>query len=226
MNKVNVVGVVADMHSLIKAKTLGKLSRKNTGIDYIEIRVDFFKDNLDELEKWLKRIDIPKIITIRDKSEGGQADWSIEKRIELFKRFMPYATMFDIEIALHEQLKEIIDLATNDGIDIIGSHHQFDGQFDPKKIRSWRKVAYEQNMTIYKCAVDASRSQMLEMMVIYDESDEIPQSFMCMGEYGKLSRLIFAKFGSVLNYASINTNSEVVVGQWYVLTLPGIIEEL
>src|ERR1700682_2669215 len=75
--------------------------------DLFELRLDCLITCLDQLEK--KRLPAPVIITARHPAEGGANRLSIQRRRELFMRFLPCARYVDLELRSAKSLRSVLD---------------------------------------------------------------------------------------------------------------------
>lgn len=234
LTKSNTVGVIAsadDMDRFIE------VARQNPDqIDVIEIRVDLINHkDWDHIEVCLTMIrstpdiKVQVIITVRDKSENGKEDgegFSVNRRWALYSKFFRFADMIDIEVKMLDQLKDVISKAKELDIILIASLHDFDSMPVFDEIRHWITIAKLNGAGIFKLAVTVELSDFELLRVLFDKISGIHLSVMGMGEdNGKISRLFFAKAGSVLNYGHLGGEA-VVPGQWYAPKLSGLITEL
>jgi len=216
-NNLRFVGVISSFRDFQIAGT-------TTGCcDLVEVRLDYFsKQDFPKIEGVLKELSLPTIITVRDESEGGRSKYDSQKeRAEIYERFIPHATMIDIETLKLHTMKYVLRKARDAGVVTIGSHHQFT-VFDKVMAESQKQVAVRNNVDIFKFASVASVTDMIEMSSLFE--GEIPCSIMCMGEFGKISRLLFSRLGSVLNYGSLG--EAIVAGQWPIGELKNIAKKL
>ena len=110
-----IVGAVADPSTL---------SVTITACDIVELRLDSLGTDTDVVH-FSEKCPLPLIVTARGPEEGGQCDWSIEKRIDAYRALLPHAALIDIELHDFDIFDEVIAEAKELGIYVIGSFHNF-----------------------------------------------------------------------------------------------------
>jgi len=187
--------------------------RLNPGaVDYLEIRVDAFAGNetrLHRLEKALPKLKkFPLIVTVRHPAEGGEGKLGVRRRKELFRRFLPYATLVDVELRSAKALQEIIKAAPG----VILSYHNFHRTPSLQRLQQLRRAA--KGADVFKVATMVHQSPALDRLLAFLKRGGPPAlSVMGMGTLGRASRLALAGQGSVLNYGYFG-NRVQVPGQW------------
>jgi 3-dehydroquinate dehydratase-1 len=73
-------------------------------------------------------------------------------------------------------------------------------------------------------AVTNSAAELERLLSLFSAKQRTPLSVMGMGELGKVSRLLFAKLGSCLNYGYFD--EATVPGQWHAARLKTLLAEL
>ena len=227
LNKSNVVGVVTNFDDLERTEPF--LPSSERSLDLIEIRFDspVFLGDLSRLEERLKKgLSLPLILTVRDPKEGGMSPmFDINTREEIYLRFLPYASMVDIEIDNLPALDRVRAVAFEQDKSVIGSYHDFSGVPTLSEAMSLAKQATVAQCSVVKFALTGvSDDDLIAMLKIF-QLRKSPMSIMSMGKFGKVSRLLFAKLGSVLNYGYLGGEAQVT-GQWPAVLLKRRIEEL
>lgn len=219
-----VVGTIHSTESLAAALNLRKDS-----VHFLELRVDSFAKETDlaALEKSISRIQAPLIITVRHPKEGGEGNLSETQRRELFHRFLPLASLVDVELRSALALKDVINAAHAQGTGVILSHHDFQKTPSPARLQALLKKARSAKCEIFKLATMANTAQ--DLAVLLDFLTARKQSspslaVMGMGAFGKISRLTLGNAGSVLNYGYLDKPQ--VVGQWPAALLMERLSEL
>ena len=194
--------------------------------NFIELRFDYIDNvqslSLDFVKDLLNIINhkIPVIFTFRDSSEGGQANISQKERFKILKMFIEAKPEYiDIEMNTNKNmLGEIINLASQNGVKIIYSYHNFEKtiKFDEtiKLIQNFNitlnqelslKPKISQN-NIYKVVFTAQTFEdniiPLRLCKEFSNSAQKLISF-CMGTLGIFSRVMCVTVGSFLTYASL-----------------------
>jgi 3-dehydroquinate dehydratase-1 len=220
-----VVGVVSDAQSLAEALRLQKGQ-----VGFLEMRLDLLMkgDVLQSAWNAVRYLQIPLIITVRDAGEGGLAI-RLHERKELYLKWMEYAHMVDIEVSTMGVMESVLHEAKKQDVHIVGSLHQMSGCKQPcfsrRRAESSLQVANHYGIDIFKLAAEVDHRGFTEMLKMLEGSNGTPLSIMCVGEYGKVSRVTFPMFGSFLNYGYLG-QSPVVGGQFHALRLKEIIDEM
>jgi len=195
--------------------------------DVIELRLDDMKDNLDQIASFLthNRPDIPVLATARHPDEGGSHSLDTKARQDLYLRFLEQVDAIDIELRSADDMSETIDAASSAGKTIILSFHDFENTPSSATIQSAIDQVIDTGADVCKIAVHLeSRPILDELLQICESESRIKLSMMGMGPMGKLSRLEFAKAGSVLNYGYLNEPN--APGQWPAAELKRLIAEI
>ena len=205
-----VVGTIHSALSLSAGLNLGK-----GALDFLELRVDAFAaiDELDALETSVARLKIPLIVTVRHPREGGAGSLTLARRRELFGRFLPYASLVDVELRSAQALTDVIDRARAQEVAVILSHHDFRATPSRARLGELRRKAVRAGASIFKVAATANTPRDLATLVDFLTASKAPAlAVMGMGALGKISRLTLGRAGSVLNYGYLDRAQ--VSGQW------------
>lgn len=206
--KANVVGTV---HSSAGLEAALRLTPAH--VDLVEARVDAFADRPDQLLPFIPKLQVPLIVTVRHHLEGGSIALPVSNRKRLYELFLPHAAFIDIELRSLRALSPILDQARARGVKIILSYHNF--HTTPARSRLSELVcrAADAGADVIKIATTTSTPRDLaNLLSIFQRTSQIPLSVMGMGQLGKVSRLLFARAGSVLNYGFLDKAQ--VPGQW------------
>ena len=194
-------------------------------VDFLEIRVDNFTANPSALLRVLPRLRVPLIVTVRHPAEGGAHNLSISQRRELFARFLPHAALIDVELRSFEKLSETIAAAHRAGVKIIASVHHFHSTPSPVILLRAIRQAHAAGADICKLAALAETPAALARLLgLFGRKAPRPISVMGMGHFGKISRLLLAQAGSVLNYGYLDRPN--ASGQWEARVLKARLGEL
>jgi 3-dehydroquinate dehydratase-1 len=189
--------------------------------DLVEWRVDYFKD-VEEIEKvkgLLKQLrnilkDYPIIFTCRTKIEGGYKKIDDEIRLNLTKEIIKtkQVEIVDIELIYGEEtIKEIIDIAKENGIYIIISSHDFEATPSKETIVERLLKAEVLGADISKIAVMPNTMRdvltLLEATLEAYEKAQVPIVTMSMSNKGIVSRTTGSLFGSAITFASGKSSS-------------------
>lgn len=205
--------VVGTIHSALSLSA--GLDLRKGSLDFLELRVDAFAagDDLDALEKSVVGLKIPLIVTVRHPLEGGAGSLTLARRRALFGRFLPYASLVDVELRSARALADVIDRARAQGIAVVLSHHDFRATPSRARLQELRRKAVLAGASIFKVAATANTPRDLATLVDFLTQSKAPAlAVMGMGAYGKISRLTLGRAGSVLNYGYLDRAQ--VSGQW------------
>lgn len=184
--------------------------------DLFEFRIDRMRD-LD-LERLLAARRIPAIVTNRRREEGGGFQGTEEERVALLLAAARLgADYVDIETetapALKEELRQV---CLRSGTRRISSWHDFSGT--PSRALLKRKLTeliadgadIAKIVTLAGDAADGFR--ILELIPHARENGQAITAF-CMGEAGRISRIIAPLLGSAISYAPLEPEGASAPGQ-------------
>lgn len=194
-------------------------------VDFIEIRVDNFAVDPVPVCQALPRLRVPLIVTVRHSGEGGAHHLGFPRRRELFADFLPHAALIDIELRSFEKLSETIAAARRAGVKVIASAHYFHSTPGTPHLQRAIRRAHALCADICKLAVlTDTPAALAQLLGVFGKKQPLPLSVMGMGRFGKISRLLLAQTGSVLNYGYLDRPN--ASGQWEARTLKKRLTEL
>ncbi len=194
-------------------------------VDFLEIRVDSFAPDPSPLLRALPRLRVPLIITVRHPAEGGLHRLGFPRRRELFAQFLPFATLIDIELRSCVALASTIADARAGRVRVIVSEHHFKTTPTTARLRQTLRRARAAGADICKLAARADTPAALaQLLALFSPRPALPLSVMGMGTFGKISRLLLAQAGSVLNYGYLDQPN--ASGQWEAVLLQKRLAEL
>lgn len=177
------------------------------GADLLEIRVDTFPDRdpgalLSDFKKLKLYCDLPILLTVRSKSEGGRFSVPDKKRLEIFNTLIPFADIVDIELSSSGILKSVVNLAKSRRKRVIISCHDFNSTPADKKLKSIIELSRAAGADIVKIAALIKGPGDLRRLagVLTGYEDLI---IIGMGPKGAASRIFFPMIGSCFTYGSI-----------------------
>jgi 3-dehydroquinate dehydratase-1 len=220
--------VVGTIHSA--ASLAAGLRMRGQQCDWLELRVDNFFPEVQELRRIAPKLRLPRILTVRHPSEGGMANategLTPGRRRALYRDFLPVAGMVDLELRQAATMKEVLREARGAGRGVILSFHDFQRTPRPKRLRELARRAREAGADIFKVATMTRTARDLAWLIEFlaVEKASLPLAVMGMGPYGKISRLVLARSGSCLNYGYLGTPN--ASGQWPVALLKARIREI
>jgi len=215
-----IVGTVHSPGSLRAALRL-----RQGDVDFLELRVDHFAGDPGSLLRAAPRLAFPLIVTVRHPGEGGAHELESRRRRQLFTDFLPVANCIDIELRSIAGFAGIIAEARAAGVGVIVSDHHFHRTPSARSLASRLKRAILARADAFKIAAFAATpSDVATLLALLAKPAPIPLSVMGMGRFGKVSRLLFAQAGSVLNYGYLDEPN--ASGQWEATLLKKRIGEL
>lgn len=170
-------------------------------IDMVELRADFLdKKELPHLEKFPGMTDLPVILTIRKKADGGMYTEEENERLALLKKGSAGKYKF---VDLEEDLKHngIASFIKEKGKEIIRSFHDFNGV--PEDLTSRIKNLSQNPGEIPKAAVmPMCTADLIRLLKTYKECEGIRKILLGMGTFGFATRILASYLGSFLTYCS------------------------
>lgn len=220
----SVVGTIPSIKALAQGI---KISKKQ--VDFLEIRVDAFVESASfaSLEKDLKKLRVPLILTVRHPLEGGNAEGlTFTQRKALFRQFLPYVSFVDVELRSVSALNEVLVEARAQGAGIILSYHNFRRTPSLAVLEGLRHKAARVGCDILKVAAETPSAKDLGVLLnwLATQKTKPALAVMGMGKFGKISRLVLGQAGSVLNYGYLEKPQ--VPGQWPAILLKERLREI
>ena len=180
--------------------------------DCIEWRMDCV-ENFSEIEPMAALIHFnfhcPCILTLRSRKEGGYCD-----ELDYERYYNPiiqqgWASYIDIE--LNSDCLDSVAFAKKHHVKVIGSYHCLKNAVSDSVIRGLYNSALDKQCDVFKIATFPNDMQEVceQLLCTYDLSlrNEMEIISICMGEVGKISRVIAGLFGSMFTFASSNKKS-------------------
>ena len=198
------------------------------GATMIELRCDTAPEKM--ILAAIDEASLPVIVTIRPTWEGGNYKGSENTRLDLIEAAMEAgADYVDVELVAWEKSRDtrdrISDAIEKNGTKLIISNHSFDARPADLAERLARLRAVK-DASILKIAWKAeSILDAVEALRLTREHKAVerrPLLALAMGEEGGISRLLAAKFGSPLTFASLERGQESAPGQPTIAELRGL----
>jgi len=200
-----VVGVIASGADLDCAL------QTRTPPDLFELRLDRLADIIEQLENKLPRLRAPLIITARHPQEGGAKNLTLGQRRDLLTRFLPHAQYVDVELRSAFALRPLLGLAQEKRVRRIISFHDFKSTPPLRVLAAKAHAARAHGANIFKTATRTDTPKQLArlLQLVATEDVDLPVSAMGIGNLGAISRVLLARAGSVLVYASITARTDL-----------------
>jgi 3-dehydroquinate dehydratase-1 len=203
--RLRVVGVIASRADLERAVRMRKPP------DLFELRLDHLAGMADQVENVLLRLRTPLIITARHPHEGGARKLRLRQRRDLLARFLNHAQYIDVELRSAPALRSLLALAEKKNIRRIISFHDFKSTPRARILAAKAREARSHGADIFKVATRTDTPMELGRLVAFITNSrvDVPLAVMGIGKLGAISRVLLARAGSVLIYASVDAASDV-----------------
>jgi 3-dehydroquinate dehydratase-1 len=193
--------------------------------DLIELRLDTLKMPAADLRQALTGNSLPILLTARHPAEGGQGSEDAAGRMALIEPMLDLAALVDIELRSAMEMKPIVDKAHARSSQVIGSFHDFQATPGDEVLRGAISFAQPAGLDGVKLATFINTpADLTRLIQITSEAHRLRLSCMGMGPWGRISRLVLAKCGSLLNYGYIGKSN--APGQWPAARLKELLAEL
>ncbi|MFL6597511.1 MAG: type I 3-dehydroquinate dehydratase, partial [Chthoniobacterales bacterium] len=200
-----VVGVIASRADLERAV------RMRRPPDLFELRLDRLAGMADQVEIALPKLRRPLIITARDPHEGGAGKLSLSQRRKLLARFLGHADYLDVELRSASVLRSLLALAKKKKVRRIISFHNFKSTPNARILAAKAREAKSHGADIFKIATRTDTPMELGRLLDFITKNrvDVPLAVMGIGRLGAISRVLLARAGSVLIYASVGAVTDV-----------------
>lgn len=203
--------VVGAAHTVAGLRLAQKL--RPEVLDVVEVRVDALLDHLLEIERTLPKLAVPALITVRHPAEAGIGNLSAARRVELIRRFLPYAAFVDVELRSTPGFRALIDEVKAAGAKLVVSDHHFQKTPTLSQMLERQRRAFKAGADIFKiAAVLPGAPEFARILEFAGKASPGPRAIMGMGKFGQVSRVALAQAGSVLNYGYLDRPN--APGQW------------
>jgi 3-dehydroquinate dehydratase I len=203
--RLRIVGVIASRSDLDRAL------RMRRAPDLFELRLDCLTDAADELQNTLPRLRAPLIITARHPQEGGATKLSTRQRRDLLARFLNHADYLDVELRSVSALRRLLAIAETKKVRRIISFHDFKSTPSGRMLVAKGHAARAHRADIFKVATRTDTPMELGRLLDFMTNSrvDLPLAVMGLGKLGAISRVLLARAGSALVYASLSAASDI-----------------
>ena len=200
-----VVGVIASRADLERA------ARMRRPPDLFELRLDRLAGMADEVENVSPKLRAPLIITARHPHEGGARKLRLRHRRDLLARFLNHAVYIDVELRSAPALRSLLKLAENKNVHRIISLHNVKSTPSARILAAKAREAKSQGADIFKVATRTDTPTELGRLLEFITKNrvDVRLAVMGIGRLGAISRVLLARAGSVLIYASVGAVTDV-----------------
>lgn len=218
------VGVIADAAALEHFTSLDAVARLAL-CDVAELRLDQLKLPAADLRAQLAGNAVPLLLTARHPAEGGQGPEDPVARAAMIEPLLDLATLIDLELRSAAQMQGTIAKARAAGVPVVGSFHDFQATPADEVLSGAVNFAQQAGLDAVKLATYLNtQDDLMRLMKLTGATHRLRLSAMGMGPWGRVSRLVLAKCGSLLNYGFIGASN--APGQWPVARLKELLAEL
>jgi 3-dehydroquinate dehydratase I len=220
------VGVISDPLMLKEVASLPADSQKEL-CDVVEIRQDLLGLEPEALLEAVQPLVQPLLLTLRHPAEGGVGPTAAKERSSLLLPLLPRVQLLDVELQFAPELLECIRQAQSLGVRVVGSFHNFQETPPLEVLLQAHAEAQRLGLDAVKMAcMLKDTGDLLRLGSLFEQRDPkvFPMSVMGMGALGRVSRLLFSKLGSVLNYGYLGAAN--APGQWPAQELKQLIAQL
>ncbi len=218
------VGVIPDTKTLDLWSAMTPKEREST-CDVIELRLDTLNLPADTIRTALTGNATPILLTARHPAEGGQGSVDAAGRMALIEPLLDLAAIVDIELRSAMEMKPLIDKAHARSVQVIGSFHDFQATPADEILHGAISFAQPAGLDGVKLATFINTTaDLTRLITLTSEPQRLRLSCMGMGPWGRVSRLVLAKCGSLLNYGYIGESN--APGQWPAARLKEMLSEL
>ncbi|SKA84324.1 3-dehydroquinate dehydratase [Prosthecobacter debontii] len=218
------VGVIPDPATLDLWASYS-LEQKTAACDVIELRLDTLQLSAEKVRAALVGNQTPVLLTARHPAEGGQGTVEAAGRIALLEPLLDLAALVDIELRSAMEMRPLVQKAQGMGVRVMGSFHDFQTTPGEEVLRGAINFAQPAGLDAVKIATFLNNStDLTRLIALTSEVHRLRLSCMGMGPLGRVSRLVLAKCGSLLNYGYLGESN--APGQWPAPRLKELLAEL
>jgi len=203
--RLRIVAVIASRDDLEQAL------RMRRAPDLFELRLDRLTGVVDLVENNLASLRAPLIITARHPNEGGSGKLSLRQRRALLSRFLSHADYLDIELRSARGLRELLAVAKTKNVRRIISFHDFKSTPRSRLLVAKAINAKALRADIFKVATRTDTpielGRLLDFMT--NSGVNLALAVMGIGKLGAISRVVLARAGSALVYASVGAATDM-----------------
>ncbi len=218
------VGVIPDPKTLALWAEMSADAREAM-CDVIELRLDTLKMSSQSVREALTGNITPVLLTARHPAEGGQGTEDAAGRMALIEPLLDLAMLVDIELRSAMDMRPLVQKAHAVGVKVMGSFHDFKATPGEEVLRGAISFGQPAGLDAVKIATYLNSAEDLtRLMKLTSEPHRLRLSSMGMGPWGRVSRLVLAKCGSLLNYGFIGESN--APGQWPAARLKELLTDL
>lgn len=165
--------------------------------DLVELRLDLISEGLARFEA-----ELPILLTVRSKSEGGQWTGTEPQRLATYRQFMPHVAAVDIELSSPIAV-EVCKMARDAGKASIVSFHDFSATPNIEALQAIVEQGQKIG-SIVKIVTLTNTGRDVEILRTLLSKRSSPLCVMGMGQHAAMTRVEFPKLGSCLTYGYLD----------------------
>ncbi|MCB1225926.1 MAG: type I 3-dehydroquinate dehydratase [Verrucomicrobiales bacterium] len=220
-----VVGVVSDAETLASWLALSEEARARS-CDVVELRLDTVALEGGELKERVREVTQPLLVTARHPAEGGAASERAAERAAMLEPWLDRAAAMDVELRSLGEMRDLVRRAQAAGVGVAGSFHDFQRTPSDEILEGAAGLAEAAGVDLVKVATYLNSPEDLARLIRFVSAERrVRVSAMGMGPLGRVSRLVLAKCGSLLNYGYLGTQSNAE-GQWPAEDLKSLMQKV
>ena len=146
---------------------LAHLASPPADVDLAEIRLDLLLSKGVEPETILSALakkEIPVLLTLRTREEGGTFNWRSRQRVLFFLAFLPFADVVDLELTNLPRLGRVLRAIRRSKRDLILSSHSLKRKLTPLRLKRLLAQFRKTRAAVYKIVGLARRSRDLRTL--------------------------------------------------------------
>ncbi len=181
------------------SECLDEIRENREYIDSAELRLDLLSpEEQRKASSFPSMVDIPVILTLRRKEDGGRCTLPERERRALLLSALDGSFAY-VDIEEDVKRNDVEDKAREKGVRIIRSFHDFSGIPDDIYSRIYRLA---ERGDVAKAAVTPHTIQdLLRLFRIAEELRDVPKIIIGMGDWGIPLRILYRRAGSLLTFA-------------------------
>lgn len=193
--------------------------------DAVELRLDLLGLPPNQVLQAARAIPVPLLLTARHPAEGGRGPSDAAGRMAMLEPLLDVAALIDVELRSVVEMKPLIEKARARGIPIVGSFHDFQATPGNEVLEGAIGFAENAGVDTVKIATFINvTDDLIRLVNLVSAKRRLRLSAMGMGTWGRVSRLLLAKCGSLLNYGFLGDSN--APGQWPAAQLKELLAEI
>jgi 3-dehydroquinate dehydratase-1 len=218
------VGVISDSGVFQEFAAMAE-GAQAAACDLVELRLDLLGLDEQGVREAAGRLRVPVLLTARHPAEGGRGPAAAAERAAMLDALLDIAALVDIELRSVPEMRSFIPRARSSGVPVVGSFHDFQATPGDEVLAGAISFAENAGLDAVKIATYVNTpDDLFRLGKLASGKHRLRLSVMGMGPWGRVSRLLLAKCGSLLNYGFLGEAN--APGQWPVARLKDLLNEI